>query len=247
MSEAERDVHPVSPWALGLAAAKRNARPGVALALFALALGLSYAFVTPVRDTMQGVADWRDTLRFPVSWLFPVVTTAIFGAIIPWVVQRLRPAETRRTRGVDLLYLTAFWAFKGAEVSLLYAGLAALLGDSAAPGVILGKIALDMGVYCPLWAVPTTVLVYAFKDAGYSWSAVRAGPLRHGWKAWWRWDVVPLMVNNWMVWLPAVCVIYTLPLALQLPVQNLVLCFWSLVLLFMTSAIAERSAAPARA
>lgn len=243
MSEADRAVHPVSPWRLGLDAAKRNALPGVALALFALSLGLSYAYVSSVRSAMQAVADWRGTLAFPVDWLFPIVTTAVFGAVIPWIVQRLRPSEKKKPSVRDLFYLAGFWGFKGFEVNLLYLVLSMVMGDSASLGVVLGKIAFDMGLYCPLWAVPSTVIVYGFKDASYSWSTMKQGPLRNGWRSWWRWDVVPLMVNNWLVWVPAVSVIYTLPLALQLPMQNLVLCFWSLALVFMTDSLATKGRA----
>ncbi|MEM1213057.1 MAG: hypothetical protein AAGI68_12265 [Planctomycetota bacterium] len=44
-------------------------------------------------------------------------------------------------------------------------------------------------------------------------------------------------IANGMVWVPAVgavVVIDLLPLALQLPIQNLVLCFWSLMLIIQT-------------
>jgi hypothetical protein len=50
--------------------------------------------------------------------------------------------------------------------------------------------------------------------------------------------------SQWMVWIPAVSIIYCLPSALQIPLFNLVVCFWVLLLTF----VSRRSAAmPAQA
>jgi hypothetical protein len=38
------------------------------------------------------------------------------------------------------------------------------------------------------------------------------------------------MIANFAVWVPAVAIIYALPTALQLPLQNLVLLFFTLLL-----------------
>ncbi|MEM8783751.1 MAG: hypothetical protein AAGE65_12975 [Planctomycetota bacterium] len=232
-------ARPVSPWTLGLAAARRNAVPAVFLALFALSLGLSYAWVPAVRQAFDTLAAWRNGLIFPLNWLFPVASTAVFGAVIPWVVQRLRPDKAARPSAKDLMYFSAFWGLKGAEIHLLYLVLDAVVGSGAALSVVALKIVLDMGFYCPIWAVPTTLVAYQFRDKGFVWSAVRDGPLSRGLAHWYRWSVLPVVVNNWCVWVPAVMVIYTMPLALQLPFQNLVLCFWALVMAFMSDALSE--------
>jgi hypothetical protein len=47
-------------------------------------------------------------------------------------------------------------------------------------------------------------------------------------------EVLPITVANVAVWVPAVVAVYLLPLPLQLPMQNLVLCLWALMLVFMT-------------
>jgi hypothetical protein len=39
---------------------------------------------------------------------------------------------------------------------------------------------------------------------------------------------------TWIVWLPAVAVIYSLPPALQIPLFNIVLCFFSLLYAALT-------------
>jgi hypothetical protein len=62
---------------------------------------------------------------------------------------------------------------------------------------------------------------------------------------WYRRRVLPVMVSNWGVWIPAVSIIYMLPPALQLPLQNLVLCLWALMLIFLTSPRGETATRPA--
>jgi hypothetical protein len=39
-----------------------------------------------------------------------------------------------------------------------------------------------------------------------------------------------VILSNWLVWTPAVCVVYAMPNELQIPLFNLVLCFWVLLL-----------------
>ena len=83
-----------------------------------------------------------------------------------------------------------------------------------------------------LLAVPPTALAYAFKDADLSLKRTLDPIRRQGLGRWMYQVVLPLLLSNWGVWIPAVVVIYCLPLPLQLPMQNLVLCFWSLLLIF---------------
>jgi hypothetical protein len=39
-----------------------------------------------------------------------------------------------------------------------------------------------------------------------------------------------IIISIWAVWIPTVSIVYSLPLALQFPLFNIVLCFWSLML-----------------
>ena len=45
----------------------------------------------------------------------------------------------------------------------------------------------------------------------------------------WRDRYLPGILANWILWIPAVLMIYRLPAGLQLPVQNLFLVIWVLV------------------
>ncbi len=225
--------HPDPPWRLAAAAARRNLGPGVVLTAFAVGLLLAYWTLPAVRGPLDAVAAWRDSHGLPVVFAFSAISTAIFAAVIPWLVQRLRPRVGPHQSPRQLLALIIFWMAKGIEIELLYRGLAWALGDDPTLSTVAGKIAFDQVIYVPVWAIPTSVLMYAWVDAQLSGSRLRRQSLAGGWARWYRRDVLPVIVGNWSVWLPAVAVIYNLPTALQLPIQNIVLCFWSLLLLFM--------------
>jgi hypothetical protein len=49
------------------------------------------------------------------------------------------------------------------------------------------------------------------------------------------------LMSTWAVWIPAVAIIYCLPPPLQIPLFNLVLCFWVLVLSFISRRPADES------
>ena len=87
-------------------------------------------------------------------------------------------------------------------------------------------------IYSPPWATPSVLAAYNWKDCNFSFT--RWWPLvscRH----FWLWRVPENLVSGWMVWIPAVSMIYILPASLQIPLFNIVLCFWSLVLTLITA------------
>ena len=214
------------PWQAGLEAARANLIPGAVLSLFAIGLLLSYWYVPAVQSGLDRLGGFKQA----AGWPYVVVSTAVFGGMIPGLVQRLRPALRHTMPWKFFGFTLVFWAYKGLEVDLLYRLQAAWFGHGSDLSTLAIKIFIDMAVYCPIWAVPSTVLAYAWAERGFSWSRTLA-PLREiGLRGWFGRDILPVVISNWAVWVPAVCVIYCLPLALQLLVQNLVLCFWSLLL-----------------
>lgn len=228
---------PIAPWRAGVVAARANAVPGVVLSIFAVGLLLSYWYVPPVTAALEALAD----LKVAWGWPFVVVSTAVFGGVIPWLVQRVRPSVRALTPWSHLWFLATFWGLKGLEVDLLYRLQALWFGHGTDAATLAIKTVVDQGIYCPIWAVPSTVLAYALRDAGFS-LARTLRPLReHGLRGWYARTVLPVLISNAGVWVPAVLVIYCLPLALQLPVQNLVLCFWSLILAFQVRGAAQQT------
>lgn len=212
----------------GAAAAKANLLPGMVLWIVACGIVAAYYFWTPAAGFFRFVGE----LKTEWGFLFAAISTATFGGILPFFFQGLqRAGQSARLSWRQLPVVTAFWAFRGVEVDALYRLQTVVFGDSPALWVVAPKVLADQLIYLPFWAGPIMMLVYLWKDNACSFSRTRAaiGP------NWYRRRVLPLLISNWAIWVPAVTCIYLLPQPLQLPLQNIVVCFWVLLLMFLTT------------
>ncbi|MEY4488731.1 MAG: hypothetical protein RIQ79_1239, partial [Verrucomicrobiota bacterium] len=116
---------PVSPWRLGLAGARANLVPGICLQVFALSLLAAYYLHGPSRAALERLAAFRADVGMP----FDFVSTALFGAVIPFLVLTLRASTRGRYNLPQMALITAFWAYKGVEVSYFYRLQAWLFGE----------------------------------------------------------------------------------------------------------------------
>ncbi len=220
---AARATAPEAPWHIGLRGARANLVPGLILQGVALAIALAYYFHPPTRAALEDLSDFRVRTGFTYS----IVATAVFGGLIPCLYLALNPATRGRYTVAQSAVLTAFYAYKGFEVDLWYRVLARVVGEDASVQTVVVKMLLDQLVYCPLFAVPVTVLFYAWVETAFNRRAV-ARDLSAG--RWYPRRVVPVLISNLGVWVPTVCIVYSLPTSLQIPLFNLVLCFFTLLL-----------------
>ncbi|MGI9515697.1 MAG: Mpv17/PMP22 family protein [Pirellulaceae bacterium] len=211
----------------GIQAARRNRFAGIALWIFGCAIITGYYFVPAFRELLEQVAEWK--IRW--GFLFSAISTALFGGLIPALIQML----VKRTQSGDqphyVLSDTLFWAVKGIEIDLLYRLQAMLFGEGSTWHTVAIKTTVDQFLYVPAFGLVNVILFYLWRESRYDCGLLRRelGP------RWYRQRVLPVLIANWTIWIPAVVLIYCFPLALQLPVQNLILCFWILMLKFLTS------------
>jgi hypothetical protein len=191
-----------------------------------IALVVAYYLHPPTHAALDALAAFRER----TGWFYGIVATMLFGGVLPFVYLKLHPATRGRYTLPQGAFLLAFWAYKGFEVDLWYRMLNHFVGAGHGAGTIALKMFLDQFVYCPLWAVPSERLLFDWCEARFDTAAVRTD-FRAG--HWYARRALPLLVGNLGVWLPAVCAIYALPLPLQLPLFNLVLCFFMLMLAHM--------------
>lgn len=216
---------PEPAWRQGVRGARANLVPGLVLQAGAILLVVAYYRIPSAPDALSGLTR----LRVEGGYLFSFLSTAVFGGLIPWAVAALSP-RTRHARPLaDLAFQTLYWGLIGLWVDGMYRGLALWLGDSPAPSVVISKVAIDMLVNCTVLTAPLNTAVFAWRGAGF-----RIGPVRADLDgSWYRRRVWPTLIATWMVWTPATGAIYSMPGPLQVPLLNLVLCFWSLMLATM--------------
>lgn len=211
------------PWRDGLRSARANIVPGLALQAVALTLVLAYYWHAPTRELLGRLVN----LREHTGYLFGMVSTGLAGGVVPVLYLWSRRATRGRYDGWQALALIALWAYKGLEIEFLYRKMALVIGAHPSVLVVIAKMIIDQFVYCPLFAVPVTVLAYEWVDSHFNNTEVKAD-FRAG--GWYRRRVLRVMIPNAVVWVPSVAIIYSLPTPLQLPLQNLVLCFYTLLL-----------------
>lgn len=217
----------------GLAGVKRNALPGLALQAFAFALVATYYLSPSARPAFDTVAGWKNHYGLAYS----AVATAVFGGAIPFLYLLLAGRIPIGRRRAEFLFYVLLWGYRGMEVDVFYRLQTYLFGDAATFAVVLPKVLVDQLVYSVLIAAPGQVVFFLWKDRGFSFRAIKPD-LNLGYLSA---AVVNVVFSQWMVWVPAVSIIYCLPSPLQIPLFNLVVCFWVLLLTF----VSQRSAARA--
>jgi hypothetical protein len=206
----------------GLAAAKQNLVPGILLQCFALALVLLYYFHPPFRKILLRIPE----VKQQAGILFPLLSTAVSGGLIPFVFLAVRKELPALHPAAYLLFLLGFWAINGLTVDLLYSAQAVWFGDQTDAATIVKKTLVDQFGYSALWSAPFAVVAMHWKNCGFSFRRARAEFQRTLLTI----ELPSILISIWAVWIPAVAIIYSLPLALQFPLFNIVLCFWSLLL-----------------
>jgi hypothetical protein len=217
----------------GLVGLRRNLVPGLVLQTCALVILIGYAWVPPFHTLLDSVG----ALKTRYGYAYSALSTALFGGFIPFVYLCATKQLPKGMRLAELAFYLGFWVWKGVEVDALYRVQSSVFGSNSSLGTIASKVCVDQFAYNPLWAAPTQVVFFLWKDAGFSWSGLRLRLEQEGLGH----RVVVILFSTWMVWLPTAAIVYSLPSALQLPISNLVLCFWCLLLSFISRRTASEN------
>ena len=216
------------PWRAGLHSARTLLWPGLILQGVALSLVLAYYFAPVTQGLFARIGDWQRA----GGYAFSAGATALCGGLLPFLFLRAQPATRVTHPWPHLVFFLLFWAYKGVEVDLWYHLLSRLYGSDHATGTVVAKILSDQLGYNVLWATPVSTLAFQWKAAGFRWGPVVAD-LRTG-----RWSarrVLPVLIAVWSVWIPVTACVYSLPGTLQMPLFNVVLCFWSLLFAYIVA------------
>jgi hypothetical protein len=210
----------------GRAALRRFWRPFALIQGSAALIAVAYGSSASFRAAAAEAAAWKSAGGL---WAAAVLT-AVAGGILPEVAKLVadRSRSALRGRGGEILFNTAFFALDGVVIDPLYRGEALLFGRDTLVRTVVEKVAFDQFVFTPLWSVAIVVL-FLWRQRGYSLAATRPA-LRGGF---YRARVMPLLVPNWLFWIPMVSIIYALPVPLQFLLFVPALAAWSLIMVFI--------------
>lgn len=209
---------------LGWGGARANLVPALALWGVGLTLILAYHFLDPVASFLDQIGRWK------LAWSpwFAILSTALFGSLVPVFTQRVLVPKSPVSSSRQVLILMAFWALMGWEIDLLYRAQGHFFGNGTDPRTIIVKTFVDQFIWCPFFGLPQTVFGYLLAEKNGSFADCREALRRKPFLQ----RAIPLLIVTWAVWIPAVSLIYLFPPALQLPLMNIILALWTLILAF---------------
>ena len=220
-------------WKAGVAAARANLLPGLFIQAAMLGVLFAYYYLGSARAFFNTVSGWKQHYGYG----FTAVVTAFAAAIFPEIfrVTIFQRGSLGRRNLLNLLFSIPLWSVMGVCVDAFYRGQTAWFGGGVTALVLLKKVAVDQFIYTPLFGTPAIVLAFEWKKRRFSFREIGGLFAPSFLKS----AVFPAVIAGWGVWIPAVSIIYSLPLPLQIPLFALAECFWSLLLTYMVS---ERAA-----
>lgn len=207
-------------------AALVNFRPSLLLQAVMLVFLAFYLFHEPTKNGLARIAD----LKQESGYLFAFVSYALAAGILPELLrfsffQKFRP---RPGNGWELMTSILIWGGIGMMVDLFYRYQTIWFGPGNDPATIAIKVCVDQFLFSALLTTPLCIALFTLRDARLSFRAL----LPFTRLSFYVERIFPVQVAGWCVWIPALCLIYFMPPALQLPVASLVQAFW--VLMFTT-------------
>ncbi len=188
---------------------------------------LVITLVTTYYQVPAVAAVWETVGEFKMRWsyAFSLASTVFAAAIMPFCIQAMMGTLPTRGRWKRLGLLMLFWGYRGMEIDLFYRFQGFLFGHDNNATTLMTKVAFDQFVFSPVWFVPTYLIALRWIDLGASWSRTRASLDR----TFWTRTCPTVMITNWLVWIPALALVYSLPAALQFPLFSVIMCFFILI------------------
>ena len=126
----------------------------------------------------------------------------------------------------NMAFKIVFFLINGAIVYEFYLWQTFWFGEGPSWSILLPKLVVDQFIYSVIWSLPVQTLSFRWHHLGYSASRLRQEL---------GLDFVvermlPVLVTNWMFWIPGVLFIYSMPTVLQMPLAIFATAIWSVLL-----------------
>jgi hypothetical protein len=208
----------------GVRAARQNLPAMLALQLAMAGLVAIYYRWPAGRDVLFRYAAWQHAGGVFAAAL----ATAFAGGVLSELSLVYFQNRGRWTweNANSVAFKWAFFFVSGAIVYEFYQLQAVWWGEGAALAVIVPKVLVDQFGYTVFWSTPYNTILTRWHMLGYS-----------GRRLWMELDrdflterMLPVLVINWMFWIPGVTLIYSMPLMLQTPLFIFATAIWGLLL-----------------
>jgi len=208
----------------------------VLLAAMSVLVGIYYCWPTGA-DALSWYAAWQHA-----GGIFRAGLVAGFAGGILSELSVIYICDGGRWNGAhveNMVFRFVVFFMSGMIVCEFYEWQAFWFGDGLSWRVLLPKVLVDQCIFSVFWSTPYQALTFRWQALRYS------GP-----RLWNELDgkfvverMLPVLVTNWMFWIPGVTLVYSMPLILQMPLNIFATAIWSLLL----AGLAKPAAAPVAA
>ena len=210
-----------TPLRIAWESAKANWLPMIVLWIVAVALVAGYYNVPWVERAMRPIFDFQAS----GGWVAAVVNRVVFCGMLPGVfliaVKSIRPAHPWATILANCIWMGAWGVASNAFFTLQ----AHIFGAGHDIQTLVAKVFVDKCIWSAMLCVPLYSLFFYWEGRNFSFSRCRAE-----WpQSYLRQIYLPVLMADFLVWVPVQFVVYMFPLPLQIQLVGLAGAFYSLV------------------
>jgi hypothetical protein len=219
----------------GLRAARQNLRAMLALQMLMAAIVAAYYCWPAATMLLSRYAVWQHS----GGVLGAAFATAVAGGVLSEasLVYIQNGGRWTAAHVENLCFKFVFFFFNGALVYEFYILQSVWFGNGTAWSILLPKILVDQFGFTVFWSLPVQSLLFRWQLLCYSWKRLGAELdvdfVLH--------QMLPVLITNWMFWIPGVSLIYSLPQILQTPLFIFAIAIWGILL----SAVTKQGRGPA--
>lgn len=220
MSELGRHTKE-NPRQTGWAAVKSNRLPMVVLWVAAAVLVVGYYTLPSVKAALRPIFDFQAN----AGWRAAVVNRVVFCGLLPGMflltMKSIRPPRPWTTVFANCAWMGAWGIASNAFFTLQ----AQMFGSGHDIATLVCKVLVDKCIWSALLCVPQNSLFFFWEGRDFSISKCRVDWPR----SYLRQIYLPILLADFMVWIPVQFAVYMFPVELQIQLVGLAGAFWSLV------------------
>jgi len=173
---------------------------------------------------LSGYAAWQHGGGILRAGLMAGVAGGILSELC--VVYVMDKGRWNRSHLENMVFRFVVFSMGGLVVYEFYEWQAIWFGDGLSWRILLPKILVDQFIFSVFWST-------AYQTLTFRWQALRYSSSRLWRELNWNFVVdrmLPVLVTNWMFWIPGVTLVYSMPLILQMPINIFATAMWSILL-----------------
>ncbi len=200
----------------------------IALQSAMAAIVAAYYLFPPVTELLSRYAVWQHQGG---PWANGVAAALAGGAMSECsLVYFQHRGRWNRHHLESMAFKGITFFISGALVFEFYALQAYWWGQGYSPRVLIPKVLCDQFVYTIIFAAPYYALMGRWQVLRYSgtalWAELRGDFVLD--------RLLPMLVMNWMFWIPAITLVYAMPSVLQAPLAIFATAMWGLLVPALT-------------